>query len=71
MELAEIMARLEALGTEQNRKVYRRHGAQEPLFGVSFGNLDKLRKELKTNDSLAEQLWSTGNTDALPGRWTS
>lgn len=64
MDLAEIMARLEALGTEQNRKVYRKHGAKEPLFGVSFGNLDKLKKEMKTNDALAEQLWSTGNTDA-------
>ncbi|XOK61807.1 DNA alkylation repair protein [Paenibacillus elgii] len=64
MELAEMMARLEALGTEQNRKVYGKHGAKEPLFGVSFGNLDKLRKEIKTNDALAEQLWNTGNMDA-------
>lgn len=64
MELTEVMTRLEALGTEQNRKVYRKHGAKEPLFGVSFGNLDKLKKEMKTNDALAEQLWNTGNTDA-------
>ena len=27
---------LKAAGTEQNRKVYRRHGARDPLFGVSF-----------------------------------
>lgn len=60
MELAEMMARLEAPGTEQNRKVYGKHGAKEPLFGVSFGNLDKPRKEIKTNDALAEQLWNTG-----------
>ncbi|MDO3676659.1 DNA alkylation repair protein [Paenibacillus ehimensis] len=64
MELTEVMTRLEALGTEQNRKVYRKHGAKEPLFGVSFGNLDKLKKEMKTKDALAEQLWNTGNTDA-------
>jgi len=37
MTYREIMKELEALGTAQNRKVYRRHGAGENLFGVSFG----------------------------------
>jgi hypothetical protein len=30
MDVAEALARLEAAGTEQNRTVYRRHGAGDP-----------------------------------------
>jgi 3-methyladenine DNA glycosylase AlkD len=62
--LTEVMAALGALGTEQNRKVYRRHGAGENQFGVSFANLNKLQKRIKTDQELAEALWQTGNADA-------
>ena len=42
MDLATAVGRLEAAGTEQNRTVYRRHGARDPLWGVSFAVLDRL-----------------------------
>lgn len=58
------MEQLEEVGTEQNRKVYKRHGAKEPLFGVSFANLNKLKKEMKKDCDLAVVLWDTGNMDA-------
>jgi 3-methyladenine DNA glycosylase AlkD len=58
------MARLEAMGTEQNRKVYRRHGAGDYLFGVSQANLHALRKRIKKDHALASGLWATGNMDA-------
>lgn len=64
MTFDEAMATLEKLGTEQNRKIYRRHGAGENLFGVSFGELKKLVRKIKCDHALAEQLWETGNTDA-------
>ncbi len=64
MTLDEVMTTLEMLGTEQNRKIYRRHGAGDVLFGVSFGELKKLVRKIKRDHSLAEQLWETGNTDA-------
>lgn len=60
----EVLAALEAAGTEQNRTIYRRHGAREPLFGVSFGELRKIQKAIKRDHELAVALWSTGNTDA-------
>ncbi len=60
----EVMAELEAMGTAQNRKIYQRHGAQEPLFGVSYANLGVLRKRIKRDQPLAEALWATGNHDA-------
>jgi 3-methyladenine DNA glycosylase AlkD len=60
----ETMRELEALGTEQNRKIYRRHGAGDNLCGVSFANLYKLQKRIKRDHELACRLWETGNADA-------
>ena len=60
----EAMAALEAAGTEQTRKTYLRHGASEPLFGVKFGDLRPLGKQIGTDHALAEQLWDSGNADA-------
>ena len=42
MDLATAVERLEAAGTEQNRKIYRRHGARVPLYGVSFALLGRV-----------------------------
>lgn len=64
MNLNEAMAALEASGTEQTRKTYRRHGVSEPLFGVKHGDLEKLRKQIKQDQALADALWATGNADA-------
>ena len=59
-----VMAELEAAGTAQNRKVYARHGAAEPMFGVSAAELGKIAKPLKTDHGLAQELWDSGNHDA-------
>jgi len=59
-----ILLELQLLGTEQNRKVYERHGVSESQFGVSFANLRKLAKRIGRDASLAEMLWSSGNHDA-------
>jgi 3-methyladenine DNA glycosylase AlkD len=64
MDLATAVGRLEAAGTEQNRAIYRRHGAHDPLYGVSFAVLDKIAKEAGRDQALAEGLWATGNYDA-------
>lgn len=60
----EVMERLETLGTAQNRKVYARHGVKEPSFGLSYGNLNKLKKQYKKFPELAPELWASGNHDA-------
>lgn len=64
MELDEVMATLEAEGTAQNRKIYARHGAQEPMFGVSYATLGKLEKRIKCDHELGLALWDSGNHDA-------
>ena len=64
MNLTETMQQLDALGSEQTRKTWRRHGAAEPMFGVKFGDLAKLQKRIKMDHALAAELWRTDNHDA-------
>ena len=59
-----VMAQLGAAGTAQNRKVYARHGAAEPMFGVSYTELGRIAKPLRTDHALAVELWDSGNHDA-------
>ncbi len=62
--LSDVMAQLRGAGTAQNRKVYARHGAAEPMFGVSYKDLGRIAKPLRTNHQLAGELWDSGNHDA-------
>jgi 3-methyladenine DNA glycosylase AlkD len=64
MDLKTALGELEAAGTEQNRNIYRRHGAGENQYGVSFKVLRALAKRIGHDQVLARGLWSTGNTDA-------
>ena len=63
-EVDSVMAMLAEAGTAQNRKVYARHGAAEPMFGVSYKNLGLIRKQVGVDHELALELWDTGNHDA-------
>ncbi|MGG4553274.1 DNA alkylation repair protein [Paenibacillus humicus] len=65
MTLAEVMTKLEELGTEQTKKTFMRHGAKEPLFGVKVGDLKKLVKQVSKDQGLALALYDTGNSDAM------
>lgn len=60
-----VMQELEALGKERIKKTYMSNGAQEPLFGVATGAMKPLAKQIKKNQPLAEQLYATGNYDAM------
>jgi 3-methyladenine DNA glycosylase AlkD len=64
MDLQETLDTLKSLGTEQARKTYRRHGAGEDVYGVSFPHLKALQKKIKTDQDLATGLWNSGNHDA-------
>jgi len=64
MSLAETMRELEQAGSAQTRKTYARHGAREPMFGVSFAVLKTLVKRIGVDHELALALWSTKNHDA-------
>ena len=64
MTLAQAMSALEKAGSAQTRKTYARHGAPEPMFGVSFATLKTLVKRIRVDQDLALALWDTGNFDA-------
>src|SRR6187200_2984176 len=64
MSLAEAMKTLEKAGSAQTRKTYARHGAQEPMFGVSFATMKTLVKRIGVDHTLALALWDTKNHDA-------
>lgn len=65
MTLAEMLSKLEELGSEQTKKTFCRHGASEPLYGVKVGDLKKLVKYVKKDQALALALYNTGIHDAM------
>jgi len=65
MDLQMVMEELEALGEERMKKMYISNGAHEPLFGVATGAMKPISKKIKINQPLAEELYATGNYDAM------
>ncbi|MEO8395489.1 MAG: DNA alkylation repair protein [Chloroflexota bacterium] len=64
MSDTEVLAQLEAAGTEKTRKTYARHGVGANQYGVSYADLGKLKKKIKVDNDLALKLWASGNHDA-------
>lgn len=65
MNVESVMLELEALGKERLKNMYLSNGAHEPLFGVATGAMKPMAKQIKINQPLAEQLYATGNYDAM------
>lgn len=65
MNAETVMQELEDLGKERTKKIYISNGAHEPIFGVATGAMKPIAKYLKLNQSLAEELYATGNYDAM------
>ena len=64
MTLDEAMAALEALGSENTRRLWHNHGAVPPMFGVKVGDMKTVLKAAGKDHPLALALWETGNVDA-------
>ncbi len=64
MNAIEVLKQLKAWGTAQNRKTYGRHGFGRRVYGVSFANIGKLQKKIKTDHDLALKLWASGFAEA-------
>lgn len=59
------MAELKKLGTAQNRKIYKNHGGGDNTYGVSYANLYKIQKKIKTSHDLAMELYQSNVVDAM------
>ncbi|MER2079861.1 DNA alkylation repair protein [Psychrobacillus psychrotolerans] len=64
MDFETVMQELEDLSKPRMKKIYLSNGAQEPLFRVTTGEMKPMSKKIKKNQSLAEELYATGNYDA-------
>jgi 3-methyladenine DNA glycosylase AlkD len=65
MTAQEILDELKPLGRASYKKVMFNHGAREPFFGVSIGDMQKIRKRIKMDYQLALDLYDTGIYDAM------
>ena len=65
MTAKEVLKELESLGSETTRKTMERHGIEKPYFGVKIGDMQKIRKQIRTDYQLALDLFDTGNYDAM------
>jgi 3-methyladenine DNA glycosylase AlkD len=64
--LASVMAELESKGSEKTRKIFARHGFPiGRMFGVSNADLKVIAKTIKKQQTLALELYATGNLDAM------
>lgn len=61
----QVMNELKKKGSEQTRKIYRRHSASCKLFGVKVADLKVIAKTIKGDQKLACELYETGNYDAM------
>jgi len=65
LNVEDVLAKLEEMGTEQTKNTLLRHGAMEPVFGVRVGDMKTLVKSVKKDQGLARALYDTGNSDAM------
>ena len=61
----DVMTALKKVGSAQTRKIYSRHGAPEDMFGCKVADMKKISKQIKGQQDLALELYSTGNADAM------
>lgn len=60
-----IMQKLESLSNTQIKKIYIKHAAKEPLYGVKTEDLKPIVKKIKKDYELSKKLFETGNYDAM------
>lgn len=65
MTVESIVEELKKYGNEATKKVFKNHGAQEPMYGVKVGDLKKIQKKVKKDHELSIALFDTGISDAM------
>ena len=59
-----IMDELKSKGNDSYKKIFVKHGAKEPLYGVKVEDLKKIQRTIGKDYDLAMELYRTGNSDA-------
>jgi hypothetical protein len=65
MTSAQVLEEIKKSANEQIKKIYVKHGAKEPFYGVKIEDLKKIQKKVKENQQqVAMELFATGVGDA-------
>jgi 3-methyladenine DNA glycosylase AlkD len=62
---AAILAELERRGRDSYKRIILKHGAREPVWGVSVAELKTIQKRVKVDHQLALDLFDSGVFDAM------
>ncbi|MCH8128090.1 DNA alkylation repair protein [candidate division KSB1 bacterium] len=65
MTTEKILKELKGYGDEGTKKIFLKHGAREPFYGVKVQDLKKIQKKVKKHHELSMELYATGNSDAM------
>ena len=65
MTAQEVLKELENYGNPSTKKIFMKHGAKEPFFGVKVADLKKIQKKIKKDHELAIALYDSKNLDAM------
>jgi 3-methyladenine DNA glycosylase AlkD len=65
MTTKEILKELKSYSSESIKKVFLKHGAREPFYGVKVEDLKKIQKKIKKDYEVALELYDTGISDAM------
>ena len=65
MSAEQIIKELSRLGSASYKATMMRHGAKEPIFGVSIAELKKYQKKIKKDHELAMALYDSGISEAM------
>lgn len=65
MTTEEILKELKGYGDEGTKRIFLKHGAREPFYGVKVQDLKKIQKKIKKHHELSLALYATGNSDAM------
>ena len=64
MDTGLVLEELRRLGKPATAAIYRRHGAHDETWGVTFADLGRLEKALRGRSDLAGPLWDTAVHEA-------
>ncbi len=65
MTSKQILEALKAAGSENIKKIFLKHGATEPCYGVKVEDMKLLLKKLKPDNKVAIELFNSGIYDAM------
>jgi 3-methyladenine DNA glycosylase AlkD len=65
MTSAEILKELKTYSSDSVKKIFLKHGAREPFYGVKVQDLKIIQKKIKKDYKIALELYDTGISDAM------